>query len=513
MLGVIRSTPSACALAFGVPRLFTAPSIQGRILSGGPRSRPIDTLRCFQTRRRTLCVWAAATEAVLDSDRTELQAEELEHELDAMEAQDENGGDGDEEEPSGEPPSPARLSLLQSNIQILKRDCGVAQLLLDAATSRADSLYLGLDISTQSTGYAVLRPSALHTSTINTIYNSVHSINGDDGVGGIDSGHSASKELLRAAGLAGLLEWGCIAGSGSGSKKKDVVDVGVIVEETLRDVAARCRPSSAHDSAGGGEGGEGAPSLSPPRLSPQSKDDEVGQDGLGVNGSAGMFLPGSEGGEEGPAWVVGVEDFMRRFLPGRSNAKSIFALAQLNGIVKYACQKHLGVKVNSFHPSTPRSFYGLTRNKPEGKEMKHIVHDFATSQEDGALESRYEWPLLSDGSKADGCYDITDAYLVALYSWHRDLFRAVADNKLAKDRFAEAFRLQHANNLAAAEERSMKLYMEGNMPAARGKKMLKPMTERSARNAHRKVQDARFTKAYETALTHWFKQRVLGADL
>lgn len=47
-------------------------------------------------------------------------------------------------------------------------------------------------------------------------------------------------------------------------------------------------------------------------------------------------------------------------------------------------------------------------------------------------------------------------------------------------RFAEAFRLQHANNLAAAEERSMKLYMEGNMPAARGKKTLKPMTEVSS---------------------------------
>ncbi|CAN0558900.1 unnamed protein product, partial [Ectocarpus sp. 12 AP-2014] len=41
----------------------------------------------------------------------------------------------------------------------------------------------------------------------------------------------------------------------------------------------------------------------------------------------------------GRVWVVGVEDFMRRFLPGRSNAKSIFALAQLNGIIKYACHK------------------------------------------------------------------------------------------------------------------------------------------------------------------------------
>lgn len=41
----------------------------------------------------------------------------------------------------------------------------------------------------------------------------------------------------------------------------------------------------------------------------------------------------------GLVWVVGVEDFMRRFLPGKSSARSIFALAQLNGIVKYACQK------------------------------------------------------------------------------------------------------------------------------------------------------------------------------
>lgn len=462
-------------------------------------------------------MWAVATEAVIETDRTELEADEFEHELDSLKAQDDNGGDGEEEEPSGEPPSSARLSLLQSNIEILKHDCGVAQLLLDAATCRANSLYLGLDISTQSTGYAVLRPSALPINLISTLSGNRNSFDSIDGIGCIDDidcidgGRSEPEErLLRAAGLAELLEWGCIAGSGSGSKTKDVVDVGVIVEEALRDVATRCRPSSGQGGTERGDGGEGASSQSPspPPLSPQSSGDEDGQDGLGVNGSAG-----SEGGQKGPAWVVGVEDFMRRFLPGRSNAKSIFALAQLNGIVKYACQKHLGAKADSFHPSTPRSFYGLTRDKPEGKDMKHIVHDFALSQEDGALASRYEWPLLSDGSKADGCYDITDAYLVALYSWHRDLFRAVADNKLARDRFAEAFQLQHAKNLAAAEERSMKLYMEGNMPAAKGKKMLKPMTERSARNAHRKLQDARFTKAYETALTHWFKQRVLGADL
>lgn len=52
-------------------------------------------------------MWAAATEAVLESDRTELEAQEFDHELDTMDSQEEDGGDGGE--PSGEPPSPARL--------------------------------------------------------------------------------------------------------------------------------------------------------------------------------------------------------------------------------------------------------------------------------------------------------------------------------------------------------------------------------------------------------------------
>ena len=109
MFGVIRSTPSACALAFGVPRLFTAPGFQGRFLSGACRSRPMDTLRSFQTRQRALCVCAAGSEAaMLESDMTELEVEEFEHELDALKAQDDSCRDGEEEDPSGEPPSPAR---------------------------------------------------------------------------------------------------------------------------------------------------------------------------------------------------------------------------------------------------------------------------------------------------------------------------------------------------------------------------------------------------------------------
>lgn len=46
---------------------------------------------------------------MLESDRTELEAEELENELDALRAQEHNGGDGEEEDTSEELPSPARL--------------------------------------------------------------------------------------------------------------------------------------------------------------------------------------------------------------------------------------------------------------------------------------------------------------------------------------------------------------------------------------------------------------------
>lgn len=92
----------------------------------------------------------------------------------------------------------------------------MAKLFVDAATSRVHNLYLGLDISTQSTGYAVLRPAT------------------------VSPGNAASEGVVREAGEASLVEWGCIAGSGSGSKKKDVVDVGFIVEEALAEVARRC---------------------------------------------------------------------------------------------------------------------------------------------------------------------------------------------------------------------------------------------------------------------------------
>lgn len=40
------------------------------------------------------------------------------------------------------------------------------------------------------------------------------------------------------------------------------------------------------------------------------------------------------------------------------------------------------------------ALHSIVLPQPEGKEMKHIVHAFALSQEDGALESRWVCSML-----------------------------------------------------------------------------------------------------------------------
>lgn len=44
-------------------------------------------------------------------------------------------------------------------------------------------------------------------------------------------------------------------------------------------------------------------------------------------------------------------------------------------------------------------------------------------------------------------------------------------------RFVESFRSLHGEKLKAAEERSVGMFVNGDMPAVKGKRKLKPMTE------------------------------------
>lgn len=50
------------------------------------------------------------------------------------------------------------------------------------------------------------------------------------------------------------------------------------------------------------------------------------------------------------------------------------------------------------------------------------------------ISSRVSSSPRHDNPRLDRAYDITDAYLVARYSWHQDVFRTVAENKETKSR-------------------------------------------------------------------------------
>lgn len=167
----------------------------------------------------------------------------------------------------------------------------MAQLFVDAATSRKDTLYLGLDISTQSTGYAVLQPS---TATMAPPGDSEKRADGD-------ASHP-SAEWLQEVGEANLMEWGYISGNGADGKKGDEVDVGVVVEDNLIQVAARCGRSSIDIDIGDSDK---APS-SPPSPSPSpfvsseptehEDNDNSSSRGLGEKGDGIAAAAGASGG-------------------------------------------------------------------------------------------------------------------------------------------------------------------------------------------------------------------------
>lgn len=115
MLGLFRSAPSTCALAFGVPRFLASCAFQRgvRTCHSTAAAASIDRrARSFESRPgRSRCLWAAATEAVPQAAHAKAKGEvgdveEFENELDAMAVE-----DGDEDVPTEEkrPNSPRRL--------------------------------------------------------------------------------------------------------------------------------------------------------------------------------------------------------------------------------------------------------------------------------------------------------------------------------------------------------------------------------------------------------------------
>ena len=124
-------------------------------------------------------------------------------------------------------------------------------------------------------------------------------------------------------------------------------------------------------------------------------------------------------------WLVGIEAFMRMFCSGRFHNAGMFQLAQLNGIVSFACWKRFHVLPLHTHPSAARGFFGLSASSKGSTKssVKHRVMDFLEHHEPEAtrrqVASSTALPVLErmrTGALADSAFDIADAYVVASYT-------------------------------------------------------------------------------------------------
>ncbi|KAF4131385.1 hypothetical protein GN958_ATG19329 [Phytophthora infestans] len=128
-------------------------------------------------------------------------------------------------------------------------------------------------------------------------------------------------------------------------------------------------------------------------------------------------------------WVVGIEAFMRMFRSGRFHNAGIFQLAQLNGIVSFACWKRFDVLPLHTHPSAARGFFGLSAPTSKSKKtsIKHQVMSFLEQQEPDLTQAAGQeytdtsealpsFERMRTGALADSAFDIADAYVIAAYT-------------------------------------------------------------------------------------------------
>ena len=118
-----------------------------------------------------------------------------------------------------------------------------------------------------------------------------------------------------------------------------------------------------------------------------------------------------------------VEDFMKTFQVGKFHTQGLFRLAEVNGMIKYACFLELGVQPHVVMPNAVRNALGVASYKksPSKKQNKTAVKDAVLS----LLQATYPdlasvWRVGKRGAFRPENYDAADAILTALYALHTD---------------------------------------------------------------------------------------------
>ena len=114
---------------------------------------------------------------------------------------------------------------------------------------------------------------------------------------------------------------------------------------------------------------------------------------------------------------VSIEENLQAFRPGFSSAKTIVTLARFNGMVTLMCNDEFAIEPQFLNVNNARKLAGLKIDRKSGVNTKDQVFRFAKEK-----NPDFQWPMrtLKSGARkgsvipADSCYDIADAYIVAV---------------------------------------------------------------------------------------------------
>ncbi|CAM9192649.1 unnamed protein product [Chrysoparadoxa australica] len=201
-------------------------------------------------------------------------------------------------------------------------------------------------------------------------------------------------------------------------------------------------------------------------------------------------------GSETP-WAIGVEDYLKSFQTGRFSTQGLFKLSQLHGMVGYGCMSSFSVKPVAYHPSSARAFYSLKATKAEEHEeavdVKRVVYDHIMLT--FGLQDAYAWELSKEGELLPDNFDITDSFLIALYTWHQHLFDVVFLDKDLRRKFNASYKKKHKAGLTAKEQ-------------AIAAACATPEEGKGAVKRERAMLSKRLKTMYENALVRWFRQEM-----
>lgn len=105
-----------------------------------------------------------------------------------------------------------------------------------------------------------------------------------------------------------------------------------------------------------------------------------------------------------------IEECAKAFRPGHSSANTLTTLSRFNGAVSCICHRLFGGDENLVNPVIARKAAGIAINyKDKSKTTKEKIYESVSSK------IQFDWPLTKTGNTKPQCYDMADAYVVAVF--------------------------------------------------------------------------------------------------